>query len=62
MINPEPAKNLCFNDKILRLTASTHRISTMERQKCSDTEFVDITLLAMWDLEDENDKIFEWFW
>ena len=44
MINPEPAKNLCSNDKIRRLTASTHRISTMERHKCSDAEFADINI------------------
>ena len=47
MFNPEPAKNLCFNDKIRRLTASTHRISTMKHQKCSDAEFVGITELAI---------------
>ena len=46
MFNSEPAKSICFNDKI-RLTASTHRISTMKRQKCSDAEFVSITELAI---------------
>ena len=52
MLNPEPAINLWFNDKVWRLAAC---------QKCSDTEFVDIAELAMSDLEDESDIIFKGF-
>ena len=33
----------------------------MKRQKCSDTEFVDIAELAISDLEDESVTIFEGF-
>ena len=62
MFNPEPAINLWFSDKVRRqLTASSHRNSTMKRQKRSDTEFVDIAELAMSDLDDESDTIFEGF-
>ena len=61
MFNPEPAVNLWFNDKVWRLTASSHRNSTIKRQKCSDTEFVDIAELAMSDLEDDSNTIFEGF-
>ena len=52
MLNPEPAINLWFNDKVWRLAAC---------QKCSDTKFVDIAELAMSDLEDESDTIFKGF-
>ena len=52
MLNPEPAINLWFNDKVWRLAAC---------QKRSDTEFVDIAELAMSDLEDESDTIFKGF-
>ena len=61
MFNPEPAVNLWFNDKVWRLTASSHRNSTIKHQKHSDTEFVDIAELAMSDLEDDSDTIFEGF-
>ena len=37
MFNPEPTINLWFNDKVRRLTASSHRSSTMKRQKRRDT-------------------------
>ena len=61
MFNPKPVMNLWFNDKVRRLTASLHRNSTMKCQKHSDTEFVDITELAISDLEYECDTIFEGF-
>ena len=61
MFNPEPAVNLWFNDKVWRLAASSHRNSTIKRQKRSDTEFVDIAELAMSELEDYSDTIFEGF-
>ena len=52
MFNPEPAISLWFNDKVRRLTASSHRNSRMKRQKRNATEFVDVAKLAMLDLED----------
>ena len=61
IFNPEPAIHLWFNDKVRRLTASSHRNSPMKRQKRSDIEFVDIAELGMSDLEDESDTIFEGF-
>ena len=61
IFNPEPAINLWFNDIVRRLRASSHRNSTMKRQKCRDTEFVDIAELAMSDLEDQSDTMFEGF-
>ena len=61
MFNSEPAINLWFSDKVRRLTVSSHRSSTMKREKRSDTEFVNITELAMSDLEDQSDTIFEGF-
>ena len=60
MFNPEPIINLWFNDKVQRLTASSHRGSKMKHQKC-DTEFVDMAELPTSDLENESDAIFEWF-
>ena len=61
MFNPEPATSLWFNDEVRRLAASSHRNSTIKRQKRSDTEFVDIAELAISDLEDESVTIFEGF-
>ena len=61
MFDPEPTISLWFNDKVQRLTASSHRNSTMKCQKHSDTEFVEITELATSDLEDESVTIFEGF-
>ena len=61
MFNSESAINLWFNDKVHSITASAHRSSTMKRQKHSDTEFLDIAELAMSDLEDERDTLFEGF-
>ena len=53
MFNPAPAINLWFNDKVQRLTTSLHKSSMIKCWKHSDTEFADITELAMSDLEDE---------
>ena len=61
MFDPEPTISLWFNDKVQRLTASSHRNSTMKCQKHSDTEFVEIAELATSDLEDESVTIFEGF-
>ena len=49
MLSREPAIRLWFNDKVRRLTASSHKNSRMKRQKRSDTEFVNITELVMSD-------------
>ena len=61
MFNPEPAINLWFNDKVRRLTASSHRSSSIKRQKRSHTEFVDIAKLVMSDLKDKSHTVFEGF-
>ena len=61
MFNPEPAINLWFNDKVRRLTASSHRSSSIKRQKRSHTEFVDIAKLMMSDLKDKSHTVFEGF-
>ena len=55
------AINLWFNDKVRRLAVYLHRISMMKLQKRSYTKFVDIAELAMSDLEDDIDAIFEGF-
>ena len=61
MFNLESAINLRFSNKVQRFTASSHRSSKMKHQNYSDTEFNDFTELAMQDLEDESDRIFEGF-
>ena len=61
MFNPEPAINLWLNDKVRRLTASSHRSSSIKRQKRSHTEFVDIAKLVMSDLKDKSHTVFEGF-
>ena len=53
--------NLFLDDKVQRLTVSSHRKLMMKHQKHSDTKFADITELVMSDLEVESDTIFERF-
>ena len=61
MFNPKLGMNLFLDDKVQRLTVSSHRKLMMKHQKHSDTKFADITELAMSDLEVESDTIFERF-
>ena len=52
--DPNDAINLCFNEKVCRLTASQHKSCSKKQQKVNESEYTGIATLAMLDLENDD--------